>query len=201
MVLVICAPSGAGKTTLAGRILSEFSNLKFSVSCTTRAPRSGEVDGRDYHFISKEEFERRRANHEFIEWAEVHGNYYGTLRKTVEDALACGDDLLFDIDVQGAAQVRLNLPGRCVFVFIAPPSMTALRRRLESRGSDSAETISRRIANARAELANAHWFDFVVINDDLERACLELKSVYLAARISPVRQAGQINKLLAEQVV
>ena len=195
MVLVICAPSGAGKTTLARRLLAEFPLLNFSISCTTRSPRPGEVDGKDYFFISKQEFELRRNQGEFIEWAEVHGNYYGTLRKTVEDALGRGEDLLFDIDVQGAAQVKLNLPGRCAFVFIAPPSLSALRERLEGRKSDSPETIGRRIANARAELANAHWFDFVVINDDLERAYLEFKSAYLASRISPLRRADLLGRL------
>lgn len=198
LVFVICAPSGTGKTTLAGRLLAEFPQLDFSVSCTTRPPRPGEVDGEDYFFISKQEFEAKRADNEFLEWAEVHGNYYGTLRKTVEEALSKGKDLLFDIDVQGAAQVRLNLPGHCVFAFIAPPSILALRHRLEARGSERPEIICRRIANAKAEVANAHWFDFLVVNDELELAYRELKSAYLAARLSPTRQAGLINKLLAE---
>ena len=183
---------------MADRLLDEFPQLSFSVSCTTRPPRPGEVDGKNYFFISKQEFEIRQADNEFLEWAEVHGNYYGTLRKTVEETLDKNKDLLLDIDVQGAAQVRLNMPGRCSFVFIAPPSILTLRRRLEARGSECPEIIHRRIANAKAEIANAHWFDFMVVNDDLELAYQELKSAYLAARLSPARQAGLINKLLAE---
>ena len=198
MVFVICAPSGTGKTTLVGRLLDEFANLNYSVSCTTRAPRPAEVNGVDYHFVGKQEFETRRANGEFIEWAEVHGNYYGTLRKTVVDALQNNENLLFDIDVQGAAQMRLNLPDACVFAFIAPPSIKTLRERLMARGSDDQTTIARRIANARGEVVNAHWFDFIIVNDHLDQAYEELRAAYLAASLSPRRHAGLINKLLAE---
>lgn len=199
MVFVICAPSGTGKTTLARRLLDEFANLNYSVSCTTRQPRPGELNGVDYFFINKGEFEKRRANNEFIEWAEVHGNLYGTLRKTVEAALGNGEDLLFDIDVQGAAQVRLNLPGECSFTFIAPPSMLSLEQRLVARGSDSMDTIRHRLANARGEVANAHWFDYIVVNDNLETAYAQLKAAYVAAGLSPAHQTSLINSLLIER--
>lgn len=198
LVFVICAPSGTGKTTLAKRLLDEFTNLKYSVSCTTRAPRMGEEDGVDYFFISKDDFRKRRENNEFIEWAEVHGNFYGTLRKTMEETLRHGNNLLFDIDVQGSAQIRLNLPGKCKFAFIAPPSMQALKQRLTNRGSDNEETIKIRLQNARNEVANAHWFDYIIVNDELEEAYAHLHGAYLAAQLSPIQQAYLINSLLIE---
>ncbi len=197
-VLVVCAPSGTGKTTLAKRLMDEFPKLNYSVSCTTRAPRPGEIHGEDYFFLKKDEFNRRRLDNEFIEWAEVHGNNYGTLRKTLKDTLGKGEDLLFDIDVQGAAQMRLNLPGECTFVFIVPPSIEALEQRLLARGSESEETIKRRMANARGEIANAHWFDYIIINEHLEEAYSHLRAAYLASGLSPAHRTALINSLLVK---
>lgn len=197
-VLVICAPSGTGKTTLAKRLMDEFPKLNYSVSCTTREPRPGEIHGEDYFFLDKEEFNRRILNNEFIEWAEVHGNNYGTLRSTLESTLNKGEDLLFDIDVQGAAQMRLNLPGKCTFVFIVPPSIEALEQRLLARGSESEETIKRRMANARGEIANAHWFDYIIVNEQLEEAYSHLRAAYLASGFSPSHRTALINSLLVK---
>ncbi len=183
VALVVCAPSGAGKTTLVRRLLSEFDRFAYSISCTTRAPRTGERDGRDYHFLPTDEFERLRDQGYFAEWAIVHGNYYGTPLAAVRGNLDAGRDMLFDIDVQGAAQLKETIDAR--FVFILPPSYDVLRQRLTSRGTDSPETIAKRLAAAAAELRQAHWFDALVINDDLDQAYDELRAVYLAATLAP----------------
>ena len=186
IALVLSAPSGAGKTTLVQRLLRAFPQLGYSVSCTTRQPRQGEVDGKDYIFISREVFEQRRAEGYFAEWAEVHGNLYGTPLAPVEENLRLGQDLLFDIDVQGAAQLKLSLT-EAVFVFILPPSMTELERRLRSRGLDDEKTIERRLANARQEIPEARWFEALVVNDSLDVAYDELRSVFVAASLTPGR--------------
>ncbi|CAK7057363.1 MAG: Guanylate kinase [Desulfovibrio sp.] len=186
IALVLSAPSGAGKTTLVQRLLRAFPQLGYSVSCTTRQPRQGEVDGKDYVFISREVFEQRRAEGYFAEWAEVHGNLYGTPLTPVVESLRLGQDLLFDIDVQGAAQLKLSL-GEAVFVFILPPSMTELERRLRSRGLDDEKTIERRLANARQEIPEARWYDALVVNDSLDVAYDELRSVFVAASLTPGR--------------
>ncbi len=186
IALVLSAPSGAGKTTLVQRLLRAFPQLGYSVSCTTRQPRQGEVDGKDYVFISREIFEQRRAEGYFAEWAEVHGNLYGTPLTPVVESLRLGQDLLFDIDVQGAAQLKLSL-GEAVFVFILPPSMTELERRLRSRGLDDEKTIERRLANARQEIPEARWYDALVVNDSLDVAYDELRSVFVAASLTPGR--------------
>ncbi len=208
LIFVICAPSGTGKTTLARRLLGEFPNLGYSVSCTTRPPRQGEINGKDYHFMSKAEFisvrdsgknaEGQNGHSNFIEWAQVHGNFYGTLHSTVKESLNAGQDLLFDIDVQGAAQMRLNFTGSLALAFIAPPSLAALESRLRNRGTDEDATIARRLANAKAELANAHWFDYIIVNDNLEQAYSQLRSAYLAASLSPRQQAAVLNNLFKQ---
>ena len=197
-VFVICAPSGTGKTTLAQRLLNEFPNLSYSVSCTTRPPRQGEVNGKDYHFISQADFIARRDSGDFIEWAKVHGNFYGTLRSSVEKALSNGQDLLFDIDVQGAAQIRLNLNAGLALAFIAPPSLAKLETRLRNRGTDDDATIAKRLANAKGELKNAHWFDYIIVNDDLDQAYSQLRASYLATALSPCQQFKVLNNLLNE---
>lgn len=186
IALVLSAPSGAGKTTLVQRLLRAFPQLGYSVSCTTRQPRQGEVDGKDYVFISREVFEQRLAEGYFAEWAEVHGNLYGTPLTPVVESLRLGQDLLFDIDVQGAAQLKLSL-AEAVFVFILPPSMTELERRLRSRGLDDEKTIERRLANARQEIPEARWYDALVVNDSLDVAYDELRSVFVAASLTPGR--------------
>ena len=196
VALVVSAPSGAGKTTLIKRLLQEFPQFCYSVSCTTRPPRKGEVDGRDYHFMDREEFERRVAQGYFAEWAEVHGNLYGTPLAEVREALDAGRDMLFDIDVQGALQVKEKIPGCYVFVF--PPSLDELRSRLSSRGSDDADTIARRLANARGEVEQAKHFEYWVVNDDLDEAYDELRAAYLAEALRPARRPGFLNGLLAQ---
>ncbi len=179
VALVISAPSGAGKSTLTRRLTAEFPELAFSVSCTTRPPREGEVDGRDYHFLDREEFLARREAGGFAEWAEVHGNFYGTPRDAVMDNLGQGRDTVFEIDVQGAAQLRESVPGACL-VFILPPSTAELRRRLEGRGTDAPEVIRRRLDNSLGEMARADLFDYWIVNDDLDQAYDLLRAVYLA---------------------
>ena len=184
VLLVVCAPSGTGKTTLIQRLRDEFPNFAYSISCTTRAPRGHETDGKDYHFLSVEEFLRRREAGFFAEWANVHGNYYGTPLAPVLETLKAGQDVLFDIDVQGAAQLSLSLP-EARFVFILPPSMEELERRLRGRGTDSEEAIRVRLSNARTEIMSSHWFDAIIVNDDLDRAYDQLRSFYLASTLQP----------------
>lgn len=183
MPFVICAPSGAGKTTLVSRLTAEFS-LEFSISCTTRAPRGTEKDGVDYIFIDRETFVARRESGYFAEWAEVHGNFYGTPLQPVRDSLALGKDMLFDIDVQGAAQLSLSLP-EARFVFILPPSMGELERRLRGRGTDSEDAIKIRLANAKTEIMSSHWFNAVIVNDNLDMAYDQLRSFYVASTLQP----------------
>ena len=196
IALVLSAPSGAGKTTLIRRLRAEFPAIGYSVSCTTRAPREGEVDGRDYIFLSRQAFEERRAAGAFAEWAEVHGNLYGTPLAPVAAMLNEGRDALFDIDVQGAAQLKLNLAG-ATFIFILPPSMAELERRLRLRGQDDEEAIGRRLANARRELREAAWYDALVVNDDLDGAYDRLRAAYVTATLAPARNPRLVDTLLA----
>ncbi len=179
IIFVVSAPSGAGKTTLCKEIIDFFPGLRHSVSYTTRPIRSGEVDGADYHFVSKQTFEAMVARGEFAEWAEVHGNCYGTAMATLEEAQAAGLDVLLEIDCQGAAQLKKNLR-KGVFIFILPPSYEELRRRLEGRRTDAPEVIERRIANASGEIKEALWYDYIVINDDFSVALQEFKAVVSA---------------------
>ena len=189
MMLVISAPSGTGKSTLIRRLTAEFKGFAFSVSCTTRAPRPGEVDGREYHFLTREEFARRREAGFFAEWAEVHGNFYGTPRLATEELLMAGRDVIFDIDVQGARQLKASMGQGC-YVFVFPPSREVLERRLAGRGTDSAEVVARRLASARGEVADSHWFDHWIVNDDLQLAYDQLRAVYVAEKTRPAyRQA------------
>ncbi|MFA4943570.1 MAG: guanylate kinase [Lentisphaeria bacterium] len=185
-VVVLSGPSGAGKSTVCRQLLAT-QPLHFSVSCTTRPPRPGEQGGRDYHFLSRAAFEAAIAADEFLEHAEVHGNYYGTLRAEVEPHLERGADVLLDIDVQGMRQVReratATLAGRrAVYVFLAPPSLAELERRLRTRATDPEEAIRRRLANARRELAAWAEYDFLVVNDQIEAAVAELAAIIRAAR-------------------
>ncbi len=198
LCLVVCAPSGGGKTTLLRKLRAEFSNLQFSVSCTTRAPRPGEVHGQDYYFLSEDEFMTRRDSGDFAEWAEVHGKLYGTPLSWVKEELAAGYDLLFDIDVQGAAQLKAHLNKDAVFVFIAPPSLKALEERLRGRGTDDEATIARRMSNAAREIAEAPWFDAIVENDGLDAAYDLLRAIYLTAGAATQRHKKFIAALLKE---
>ncbi|AAS95380.1 guanylate kinase [Nitratidesulfovibrio vulgaris] len=195
IVLVLCAPSGTGKTTLTRRLLTEFPRFAFSVSYTTRKPRNGEVDGKDYHFVTVEAFLRLRDAGFFAEWAEVHGNFYGTPLKATLDLLDEGRDVLFDIDVQGARQLRASLQ-RGRYVFIMPPSRDELEHRLRARGTDDEETIARRLANAAKELREARRFDAWIVNDDLERAYDELRAAYIEETLSPECRSAFLDGLL-----
>lgn len=197
IALVICAPSGTGKTTLTKRLIAEFPQFAFSVSCTTRRPRPGETHGQDYEFLTAAEFLRRRDVGFFAEWAEVHGNYYGTPLEATRELLASGRDMVFDIDVQGAAQLRRTIPGARL-VFILPPSRQELERRLRGRGTESEESLAKRLAMAERELTQAHWFNLWIVNDGLEQAWQELRAAYLAATLSPVCRPGFLNSLLKE---
>ena len=182
VLLVLSSPSGAGKSTLS-RLLLEDGHLGLSVSVTTRERRPSEVNGVHYHFISRKEFEQKRDNDELIEWAEVHGHYYGTLRETVETALASGRDMLFDIDYQGARQLQEKMPDDVVSVFILPPSMKELKSRLNRRAEDSQDVINLRLHNARGEIEHFRSYDYVIINQDLEQSFALIKAIHLAEAI------------------
>ena len=193
---IVAAPSGAGKTTLVKLLLENDSAIRVSISCTTREPRPGEVDGREYHFVSVEDFLDMVGRGEFIEWAEVHGNYYGTSRRWIEGELTAGRDVLLEIDWQGAQQVRKIFP-KAIGVFILPPSLAALKERLAGRGTDSAETIARRFAAARDEMRHVDEFDYVIINDDLQQALGNLHSVLGATRLQYSTQRQRHSALFA----
>ncbi len=190
ILFVLSAPSGTGKTSLCRELIDIFPNLRQSVSFTTRPMREGEQDGIDYHFISRDTFEGMVRQGAFAEWAEVHGNLYGTSMETLNDCRRRGQDVLLDIDCQGANQLRERR--RCgVFIFILPPNLEELRRRLEGRQTDAPEIIARRTANAREEIRQAAKYDYLVINDDFALAVQELKSIVLAegcrtSRVLPV---------------
>lgn len=193
ILFVISAPSGAGKTTLCKEIIDIFPELRHSVSYTTRPPRTGEVDGKDYYFVSVEEFRRMVSAGEFAEWAEVHGNCYGTSLKVLEESRSAGIDLILDIDCQGAAQLKRNYSGG-VFIFILPPDYTELRRRLSSRNLDPPEVVERRLRNAEGEVRESLWYDYAIINDLFSVAAEELKSVILAERCRTSRVQATIRQ-------
>jgi len=197
LFMVICAPSGAGKSTLIKMLCAEFPVLSFSVSATTRPPRHGEVDGVHYHFLSREDFAAWREAGKLAEWAEVHDNFYGTPLEPVRQALAAGRDVLFDVDVQGAAQLRQSL-GEGAYVFILPPSRAELARRLSGRGTDSPEVVASRLATASKEIAQAPLFDYWVENAELETAYADLRAVYMAERRRPRCHPHLIPELLAQ---
>jgi guanylate kinase len=181
-LFIIAAPSGAGKSSLVNSVLASDPRLSLSVSYTTRAPRTGEQDGREYHFVDLPVFNGMLSRGEFLESAEVHGNYYGTSQKWISEARATGRDIILEIDWQGAQQVRRVFP-EAVSIFILPPSMPELERRLRSRGKDSDAVIRRRLENAREEMAHVAEFQYVIINNDFEMARLDLAAVFRASRL------------------
>lgn len=189
ILFIISAPSGAGKTSIFRNLLSRDPDLRESISYTTRLPRAGERDGVDYHFVSREQFDRMVTQGAFAEWAEVHGNRYGTARATLLQAAEEGSDVLLDIDVQGAAQLRdSGLEG--VSIFILPPSMAELRQRLSARNTDSADVIERRMTNAGSEIREAARFDYIVVNDDLAKAVAAVQAIILAEKVRRDRVIG-----------
>ncbi len=175
-LIVLSAPSGAGKTTLCLKLLRDFPQLELSISTTTRAPRGLEKGGVDYHFVTQDHFKAQIAANRFAEWALVHGNYYGTSKDVIESAFGAGKSILLDIDVQGAASLKKAYPQECVSFFISPPSLVVLEQRLRSRGTDSEESIQKRLNNSREEMARAADFDHTIVNDELDRAYSELCS-------------------------
>lgn len=196
LLLILCSPSGAGKTTLTRHLLRAMPELTFSVSHTTRAPRSNEVDGRDYHFVDRERFEAMVAEGRFAEWALVHGNLYGTSTDEIDRARSEGKrGIVFDIDYQGARQIKAKLP-HAVGMFVLPPSMEELRRRLEGRASDAPDVIERRFAKARVEIEHYPFFDYLVVNDDLERAQATVLSIARAEQARLWRIAPKAEALL-----
>jgi guanylate kinase len=198
LLLILSSPSGAGKTTLKSRILTEsHPELRFSVSHTTRMPRASEVDGREYHFIDNARFARMSEQGEFAEWAEVHGNLYGTSLREIEIARTSHRGVVFDIDHQGARQIKATMP-EAVSVFILPPSMAELERRLRARASDDEATVQRRLLAARSEIDHYAFFDYLVVNDDLEAAHKKLDAIVVAERANRARNARAAERLLSE---
>jgi guanylate kinase len=194
MLFVVSGPSGCGKSTLIGRVMGDLGDVRFSVSFTTRRRRATEVDGREYHFVSKKEFEAMIREGRFLEWAIVHGRHYGTSRAEVDEKAMTGDVFL-DIDVQGARQVRAS-GGPASFIFIMPPVLEGLRRRLLKRRTEDQASLSKRLADARKEIQAYPEFDFVVINEDLEKAVADLKSIILASRCRPGSRKERIEGIL-----
>lgn len=203
LMLVLSSPSGAGKSTIARNLLESDAGFELSVSVTTRPRRGSEIEGVHYHFRTPREFEMLRDGDELLEWAEVHGNYYATPRKPAETAMAAGRDMLFDIDWQGAKQLKEKMRGDIVSVFILPPSMRELLARLKRRAEDSDTTIETRLKNARVEIE--HWteYDYVVVNDDLDRAFAAVRAIVAAERLRRDRRPGLydfVAGLLDEEV-
>ena len=193
-LFVVSAPSGAGKTTLVKLLMERDALIRHSVSYTTRAPRPGEQDGREYHFIDVSEFEAMRGRGDFVEWAEVHGNFYGTSRVWLEERMRGGQDMLLEIDWQGAQQVRRLFP-EAVTVFILPPSVAELERRLRNRGQDSEDVIQRRVAAALGEMHHVGEFDFAIINNDLRTAFDDLAAVVRTTRLRVASQMARQPEL------
>lgn len=203
VLLMIVAPSGVGKTSLTRRLIADHPDLQLSISATTRPARPGEHEGRDYHFVSREDFLAMRERGEFLEWAEVYGNFYGSPRQPIMDALAAGDSVAFDIDYQGAVRIRNQAPDDSVMVYILPPSLQEMKRRLYARSQDSEEVINERLARAKDEVSLWATFDYVILNDDFDRAFAELAHIYHAERLRRSRNCWiepMVAELLREDV-
>jgi guanylate kinase len=202
LMLVISSPSGAGKSSLSRRLIAEHARLELSVSCTTRRPRPGETDGVEYHFVTQERFAELVAGNAFLEWANVHDHRYGTLRAPVMAALEAGRDVLFDIDWQGGRQIIAQAKDDVVLVFILPPSLSALRDRLQGRAQDSAEVIERRLTRATEEIAHYDEYDYVIVNDQFEQAYHALLQIYQGEQLRRHRHPGLeafVTELMAGQ--
>ena len=196
-LFVVVAPSGAGKTSLVKALLEKEPNIRLSISYTTRKPREGEVNGRDYHFADRPTFEKMIAQGDFLEYANVYGNYYGTSKRWIENQLSGDHDVLLEIDWRGAAQLKGLFPNM-VGIFILPPSLAELRKRLESRGKDAPEAIERRMASAREEISHVLEFEYIIVNERFEAALSDLISVVHATRVSRAQQSVRLASLLAE---
>lgn len=198
ILFVVSAPSGSGKTSLCRELIDSFPEIRQSVSFTTRSIRGGEQAGVDYHFVDHPTFEGMKENNQFAEWAQVHGNLYGTALKTLEQAADQGIDLLLDVDYQGAAQLKKNCR-HGVFIFVLPPNLAELERRLRSRGTDTDEVIRRRLQMAREEISQAVWYDYMVVNDHLATAVKKITSIVVAERCRSVR-SGELLQQIVKQV-
>lgn len=194
VMFIVSAPSGAGKTTLCRMAVAHFPGMRFAVSYTTRSPRKGEKEGEDYRFVSKATFQEMLERGEFLEWAEVHGAFYGTPKEDVERMLKEGHDVILDIDVQGAKQIK-SKGKEGVYIFIVPPTLKACIERLRKRGLDLEEEIRKRVENAKKELAEALWYDYIIINDRLEEAFERLKSIIIAEKSRAFRMRVLLPKL------
>ena len=192
LLIVISAPSGAGKTTICKGLLNEFPDLRFSVSCTTRSPRKGEKDGEDYHFISVKDFRDSIEKNEFVEWEEIYGHFYGTSKKDVEGLIQKGYDVILDIDIKGAGNVKAKYP-ESVFVFIMPPSVEILRERLKKRDSETDDIIKMRFDRAMEEIWENEWYDYVIFNDIIGDSVDIMRSVYMAEKNRRSRLQARIN--------
>lgn len=194
-VFIISAPSGSGKSTLVHRLMQTVPRLTFSISYTTRAPRGAEINGKDYVFIARQDFEAMLERGEFLEHAEVFGNYYGTHRSTFEEAVRQGNDLLLDIDVQGARQLKVAIP-EALSIFVLPPSRVVLEQRLRARGEDSEEVIQRRLKGAAEEVRNYKQYDYVLINREIEESTVRLASIVRAERQRTARMEEEVRRIL-----
>jgi guanylate kinase len=203
LLLMVVAPSGVGKTSLTRRLVADHNDLHLSISATTRDPRPGEHDGRDYHFVSHDTFKVMIQDDAFLEWAEVYGNHYGSPRAPIVEALERGESVLFDIDFQGAMKVHAQLPEDSVLIYVLPPSLAEMSRRLHARSQDSEEVIAKRLARAKDEVAAWERFDYVILNDDFDKAYSDLAHIYHAERQKRARNpwiGNLVGDLLNEEI-
>ena len=203
LLLMVVAPSGVGKTSLTRRLVADHNDLHLSISATTRSPRPGEHDGRDYHFVTHDKFQGMIGDDAFLEWAEVYGNHYGSPRGPIMEALDRGESVLFDIDFQGAMKVHAQLPDDSVLIYVLPPSLAEMSRRLHARSQDSEEVIAKRLARAKDEVAAWERFDYVILNDDFDKAYSDLAHIYHAERQKRARNpwiGNLVGDLLQEEI-
>lgn len=186
LLLVVSGPSGAGKGTICKELRAQVPEIQYSVSATTRSPRSGEIDGQHYFFVSKEQFEDMIANNGLLEWAKVYSNYYGTPIDAVRESIDRGQDIILEIDIQGALQIKEKFP-QGIFIFVAPPSLSELRRRIVTRGTDAPEKIEERMNCTQEELTHIPEYDYIVVNDELEQAVAKVKAIIVAEKCKPSR--------------